>query len=198
VTPGDVIEAVIRHRGEAAIVVGPGAISGALYARAHAPATIYNMDLGYAAAMSVGVAIAAPATRVLALEGDGSAIAGLSVLTTIARYRPSNLTLIVLDNGAYGSTGQGWVATATSSGTDLAAVARACGIEADHVRGELVRENLDDAVARSLHEPGPWVLVVPVELDPMTVNKDRPKTAIDWADAATAFRRELQDRLGSA
>jgi sulfopyruvate decarboxylase subunit beta len=195
VTPGEVIEAVIRHRGDAAVVTGPGAISGALYSRAHAPATIYNMDLGYGVAMSMGVAMSAPARRVVALEGDGSALAGLGVFTTMARYPLANLAVIVLDNGTYGTSGEGWVKTATSSGTDLAAVARACGIGPDHVLSEISAETLDESVAKVLHEPGPWVLVVRVELDPMTSSRDRPRTGIDWADAAASFRHDVQGRL---
>jgi sulfopyruvate decarboxylase subunit beta len=198
VTPGDVIDAVVRHRGDAAIVTGPGAISGALYSRAHAAATIYNMDLGYSAAVCLGVALATPDRRVVAIEGDGSAIAGLGVFTTIARYRPPNLAVIVLDNGMYGSTGQGWVASATSSGTDLATVARACGVDAGHVVGDIGPETLDGAVAAALTEPGPWVLVVKVELDSLTLSKKgRPQVGIDWADAATSFRHALAEGRGA-
>jgi sulfopyruvate decarboxylase subunit beta len=197
-TPADVIAAVARHRGHAAIVTGPGAVSGALYGRAPAPATIYNMDLGYPAATALGVALGAPAQRVVAIEGDGSALAGIGVLTTIARYRPANLAVIVIDNGAYGSTGDGWVRTATSTGTDLAAVARACGIDPDHVL-ETTADRLDDDIATVLREPGPWVLVARVDLDPGTLAKaQRPRTGIDWADAATAFRHELERRAGHA
>jgi thiamine pyrophosphate-dependent acetolactate synthase large subunit-like protein len=191
VTPGDVVDAVIRHRGEVAIVTGPGALSGALYSRAHTAATIYNMDLGYAAATCLGVALATPSRRVIAIEGDGSAIAGLGALTTIARYRPANLAVIVVDNGTYGSTGEGWVRTATSSGTDLAAVARGCGIDADHVLVPTA-ETLDAAIATALRDDGPWVVVARVELDEATLSKRvRPRTGVDWADAATGFRHEL-------
>ena len=88
-TPGDVIDAVVRHRGEAAVVTARP-ISGALYSRAHAAATIYNMDLGYSAAVS-RVALATPGRRVVAIEGDGSAIAGLGVFTrSRATGRPTS------------------------------------------------------------------------------------------------------------
>ena len=102
--------------------------------------------------------------------------------------------MIVLDNGMYGSTGQGWVSSATSSGTDLAAVARACGVDPDHVRGDIGPGELDGAVAAALTEPGPWVLVVKVELDALTLSKQgRPQVGIDWADAATSFRHALAE-----
>jgi sulfopyruvate decarboxylase subunit beta len=198
VTPGDVLDAVIRHRGEAAVVTGPGAISGALWSRAHEPATIYNMDMAYATAVSLGVAMAAPRTRVLAIEGDGSMVAGLAVFSTIARYKPQNLAVLVVDNGSFASTGgQGWFSTGTSSGTDIAAIAEASGIDREHVLGGTTLETLDGDVARILDEPGPWVLVVRVEVDEMTLSPKRPRTGIDWADAATSFRQELQRRMGT-
>ena len=70
------------------VIVGPGSTSGALYQADHRSPTIYNMDMGYAAAICLGLALAAPAERVVALEGDGSTLAGLGVLSTIGRYRP--------------------------------------------------------------------------------------------------------------
>ena len=174
-------------------MTGPGAISGALYSRAHAAATSTTWISATARRCAWG-GPRDPGRRVVAIEGDGSAIAGLGVFTTIARYGPPNLAVIVLDNGMYGSTGQGWAASATSSGTDLAAVARACGVDGDHVLGDIGPETLDGAVAAALTEPGPWVFVVKVELDSLTLSKKgRPQVGIDWADAATSFRHALAE-----
>jgi thiamine pyrophosphate-dependent acetolactate synthase large subunit-like protein len=51
---------------------------------------------------------------------------GLGMLATIGAQQPANLTLVVLDNGHYAETGM--QRSHTSLGTNLAAVARACGI----------------------------------------------------------------------
>ena len=85
------------------------------------------MDMGYATAICLGLALAVPTERVVALEGDGSALAGLGVLSTIGRYAPPNLVVVVFHNGVYASCGDGRVPTAAAATTDLAAVARAWG-----------------------------------------------------------------------
>ena len=52
----------------------------------------------------------------------------LGTLSTLARYRPGNLTHIVFDNESLLSVGG--FPTATSTGTDLAGVAEAAGVPA--------------------------------------------------------------------
>ena len=115
------------------VIVGPGTTSGALYQVDHRAPTIYNMDMGYATAICLGLALAVPTERVVALEGDGSALAGLGVLSTIGRYAPPNLVVVVFHNGVYASCGDGLVPTAAAATTDLAAVAPACGIRPQNV-----------------------------------------------------------------
>jgi len=79
------------------------------------------------------------------------------------RYRPPNLVLVVFHNGVYASCGDGQVRTAAATTTDLAAVARARGIDSDRV---VTLETIDatrKALGRALSEPGPWVLVASIE-----------------------------------
>src|SRR5207249_1225664 len=82
----------------------------------------YNMDMPYTSPMCLGLALACPDERVVALEGDGSMLMALSGLTTIGRYQPENLTVIVFDNRVYLTTGSGTVPTAE---VDFAGMARA-------------------------------------------------------------------------
>jgi sulfopyruvate decarboxylase subunit beta len=51
----------------------------------------------------------------------------LGSLSTLARYRPRNLTVVIFDNESLLSVGG--FPTATSTGTDLAGIARASGVE---------------------------------------------------------------------
>ncbi|WP_256467713.1 MULTISPECIES: thiamine pyrophosphate-dependent enzyme [unclassified Bradyrhizobium] len=60
--------------------------------------------------------------RSLALDGDGSVLMHMGVLSTIGYARPNNLIHVVLDNEGYVSTGG---QLSTSSSPD--AVASACG-----------------------------------------------------------------------
>src|SRR3984893_6174667 len=129
----EAMDAVAAARADAVVITGPGANAGLLYERADAPATIYNMDMGYAAAVALGVALACPRRRVLAIEGEGSFYAGATVLSTIWRLRPGNLVVVVLDNGVWG-TGDGLEPTATAFGLDLVRLALATGWDQEHVQ----------------------------------------------------------------
>ncbi len=60
------------------------------------------------------------------LDGDGSVLMNLGGLTTLARYRPRNLVHVVFDNESLLSVGG--FPTATSTGSDLAAIARGAGV----------------------------------------------------------------------
>jgi sulfopyruvate decarboxylase subunit beta len=59
-------------------------------------------------------------------DGDGSVLMNLGGLTTLARYKPANLLHVVFDNESLLSVGG--FPTATSSGSDLAAIAAAAGV----------------------------------------------------------------------
>src|SRR4029077_3437299 len=71
-------------------------------------------------------ALALPRHKVVVIDGDGSLLMNLGALSTLARYRPGHLLHIVFDNESLLSVGG--FPTATATGTDLAGVARACGI----------------------------------------------------------------------
>ena len=72
-------------------------------------------------------ALAQPQRRVIALEGDGSLLMQLGCLSTIASF-PSNLTLIVMDNGIYQITGGR--PTPAAARSDVVAIAQGCGLAA--------------------------------------------------------------------
>jgi sulfopyruvate decarboxylase subunit beta len=75
---------------------------------------------------SIGLGLALRLDRpVIAIEGDGAVLMNLGALSTIAHHAPAHYILLVVDNGAYGSTGD--QPTPTQDKTDLAAVARAAG-----------------------------------------------------------------------
>jgi sulfopyruvate decarboxylase subunit beta len=75
---------------------------------------------------SVWIALVKPERQVIVLDGDGSVLMNLGGLTTLARYRPKNLLHIVFDNESLLSVGG--FPTATSTGSDLAGIAKAAGV----------------------------------------------------------------------
>ena len=82
--------------------------------------------MGGAAMIGLGLALAKPNARVAVITGDGEMLMGLGSLATIGVQKPANLTIVVLDNEAYGETGG--QASHTAAAADLVGVAKACGI----------------------------------------------------------------------
>lgn len=127
--------------------------------------------MGLAPSVALGVALAAPAARVVALEGDGGVLMNMGALATIGALQPPNLTLIVWDNGVFDLTGG--QRTAASVHTDLAAVARGCGIGAATRVGSLPA--FQALIPDLLHGPGPQCVVVDTEPTP----SDRRKPLVE-------------------
>lgn len=188
----EVMRLLDRHRADAAVVAGPGATSGTLWAAGHRPATIYNMEFGYSVAVALGIALALPSVQVVALEGDGSAAAAMSVFATVARYTPENLVIIVFDNGVYG-TGSGTVQTVTRTGANLDEVVRGCGIPSDKVCRVDNEAAAEAAIETAFRSEGPWVVVADVEPSDV-VSGSRPVPTVDHVQTAYAMRAELARR----
>jgi sulfopyruvate decarboxylase subunit beta len=66
------------------------------------------------------------AKEVVVIDGDGSLLMNPGTLATAAHFAPANLTILAIDNGSYGSTGD--QPTLAASCVDLEAVARGFGI----------------------------------------------------------------------
>ena len=78
---------------------------------------------------ALGLAMALPHRKVIALDGDGSILLDLAAVPTVGDVQPKNLTVVVFDNEAYESNGA--LPTVTSTGTDLTGIA----IVGDRERG---------------------------------------------------------------
>ena len=75
----DFIEVFARHRGGIPTITGPGLVSRELFAFTGDDSTVlYNMEMPYATAMCLGLAMARRGQRIVALEGDGSMISALA------------------------------------------------------------------------------------------------------------------------
>jgi thiamine pyrophosphate-dependent acetolactate synthase large subunit-like protein len=105
-----------------AVVAGIGNTNFDLLAAGHRPQNFYMLgSMGLAVPIALGVALAQPQRRVIAVEGDGSLLMQLGSLATVATLAPRNLAIVVMDNGVYQITGG--QPTATSGGCDLVAIA---------------------------------------------------------------------------
>jgi sulfopyruvate decarboxylase subunit beta len=187
----EAMDAVAAARADAVVITGPGANSGLLYERADAPATIYNMDMGYATAVALGVALARPQRRVLAIEGEGSFFAGATVLSTIWRLKPANLVVVVLDNGVWG-TGDGMEPTATAFGLDLPRLALANGWDEKHVYSPAAADELGRLLSSALRGGGPHFIVGKTDTGSHeSSSSSRPRPKRHLLDCAVLMRAEL-------
>ena len=62
-------------------------------------------SMGLASSIGLGLALAKPDKDIVVIDGDGALLMNMGSLVTINACRPRNLTWIVINNGAYGSTG---------------------------------------------------------------------------------------------
>ncbi len=123
----DALQAIYPELEQRIVVTIMGAVAAELYMLGHRHNFFYlEHSMGLASSMGLGIALAMPEHKVIVLDGDGSLLMNLGTLSTMARYKPGNLLHIVFDNESLLSVGG--FPTATSTGTDLAGIARASGI----------------------------------------------------------------------
>jgi len=121
------LSAVYDHLRECAVVTIMGGVAAELYSLGHRPNFLYlNHSMGLASSVGLGLALCKPERKVFVLDGDGSLLMNLGSLATTARYAPPNLVHVVFDNQQLQAGGG--LPTATATGADLAAIARAAGI----------------------------------------------------------------------
>ena len=117
------------------VVTIMGAVAAELQSLGHRPNFFYLQHaMGLASSVGLGIALSKPQQKVVVFDGDGSVLMNLGGLTTLARYRPGNLTHVVFDNESLLSVGG--FPTATATGSDIAGMAAAAGVP----RTETVRD----------------------------------------------------------
>ena len=134
----EAIEAIYPRLKGHIVVTNMGAVAVELYSLGHRPNFFYmEHSMGLASSMGLGLALCLPGRQVTVLDGDASVLMNLGSLSTMARYRPDNLIHLIFDNESLLSVGG--FPSATSTGTDLAGVASASGVQ--HVA---TADNLED------------------------------------------------------
>ena len=123
----EALGAVYPALADRVVVTIMGATAAELQSLGHRPNFFYLQHaMGLASSMGLGIALAQPQRHVIVFDGDGSVLMNLGGLTTLARYRPANLLHVVFDNESLLSVGG--FPTATSTGSDIAALAAAAGV----------------------------------------------------------------------
>jgi sulfopyruvate decarboxylase subunit beta len=123
----EAMRAVYPELEKRVVVTIMGAVSAELQSIGHRPNFFYLLHaMGLASSVGLGIALTRPKESVIVFDGDGSVLMNLGGLTTLARYRPTNLLHVVFDNESLLSVGG--FPTATATGSDLAGIAKAAGV----------------------------------------------------------------------
>ncbi len=112
------------------VVCNLGAPCKELYSIKHQKSNFYMLgSMGLVSSIGFGISLFT-SKNVVVIDGDGSLLANLGTLSTIAVAKPKNLTILAIDNGVHGTTGN--QPTATSFCVDLESTAKGLGIEKTH------------------------------------------------------------------
>ena len=170
------------HR-EEAVIGGIGNNNFDLWASGGRPQNLYMLgSMGLACPIALGVALAQPQRRVIAIEGDGSILMQLGSLGTIAMLGPGNLIVVIMDNGSYQITGG--QPTLTACGTDVVAVARGAGLALSAWATD--EKEFEQRIDRALAEDGPWLIAARIGAEPPVAETER-----DPAQIRDRFMRAL-------
>lgn len=133
----DALREVIAHTppGSTAVLASTGYCGRELYAIGDRSNQLYMVgSMGCVIPLALGLALARPDLRVVALDGDGAALMRMGAFATVGAYGPQNLQHLLLDNGVHDSTGG---QATVSMHVSFAEVAAACGyassLETDNI-----------------------------------------------------------------
>jgi sulfopyruvate decarboxylase subunit beta len=186
----DALTAVYHRLEDRIVVTIMGAVAAELQSIGHRPNFFYLQHaMGLASSMGLGIALSRPDLHVVVLDGDGSILMNLGGLTTLARYRPRNLIHVVFDNESLLSVGG--FPTATSTGSDIAAIAAAAGVP----RTSTVRtlDEFTEHFAAATAARDLTTIVAKVE----AVGPSGYVTDLSLLENRFAFQRHLRERIRS-
>ena len=133
-------------------------------------ANFFALNMGLCLPFALGLSVAFPKRKIIAIDSDGSLMNDSSSLITVADVNPANFVAIVMDNGSYARMGS----TFTTRKTDLEKIAQGAGIaNTATVRSE---EALSAAVRHALDTSGAHFIVAKVEPDTVRVKGDPHRT----------------------
>jgi phosphonopyruvate decarboxylase len=182
-TRAQVVAKFMEHCGKFATVSTTGYASRELATYGPRDQHFYMQgSMGFALGIALGVAWQSRQDPIFVLDGDGALIMRLGSLVTAGALRRSNLVHVVLDNGAYASTGGQPTA---SAGVDFSAVARACGYR--RTARCLGVGGLAEAMEWARYSVGEGPALLHVQMSPReAAAQERPEQSPD--EIATAFR----------
>jgi thiamine pyrophosphate-dependent acetolactate synthase large subunit-like protein len=175
----ELVSALLARRAGALVVPGLGSPTWDCFAAGDCAEYLYSWGgMGLAVPTALGLALAQPGRRVLALTGDGEMMMGLGSLAVVGAQTPANLGILVLDNEHFGETGR--QPGLTGIRADLIAMARGAGIA--HTLAVTSLDQMDALADLMFHQPGPTFATAKIALT------DEP-WALPEKDGAVIARR---------
>ncbi len=180
----DAISALAAELDDEITVTNLGVPCKELYAARDRDLNFYMFgSMGLVSSIGLGLALRTD-RQVVVFDGDGSILMNPNALLEIGKEAPENLTIIALDNGAYGSTGS--QETCALRYIDLEILANACGIQNTHkvnTAEELVSQYKDSLNARQTS-------LIHVVLKPG--NTKAPNIPMNPEEATKRFKEALE------
>jgi len=151
-------------------------------------ANFYAPGVGVVCQVALGMSLAIPERKVIALDGDGSLLLNLGILPVLGHERPANLLIIVFDNGFYEAGGN--KRSLAGFETRLEDMAKGAGVDTVSVISDL--GEFETAIRTALTVPGFRFLVVKTEPGRVGGN---PKTT-SGMEIKFRFARYVEESLG--
>ena len=168
----EAIKDIMEHIDEELVICNIGFPSRELYEIDDRSKNFYMIgSMGLASSIGLGLALAKPSKNIVVIDGDGSLLMNMGSLVTVFANNPSNLTWIVIDNGAYGSTGN---QDTYAQMIDLVDVAKGVGFKNSYdfndinLKDVMHNENASFVVYRT--EAGNSKAPI-IDLDPITIKE---------------------------
>jgi thiamine pyrophosphate-dependent acetolactate synthase large subunit-like protein len=131
----------------------------------------FALNMGLCLPFALGLTVAFPRRKIIAIDSDGSLMNDSSSLITVADVNSPNLAAFVMDNGSYAHMGS----TFTTRKADLAKMAQGAGIANTGTVTTL--EEFSAAAKQAMESTGPHFIVAKVEPDVGRVAADRSRTS---------------------
>ena len=152
----DAIRIITEYLSEEAVIANIGFPSKELYTAKDRDLNFYMLgSLGQASPIGFGISLKKTQSETIVLDGDGS-LQMSNILPIVAEQKPGNLSIICLDNGTWGSTGD-----QPTPCVDMELMALSAGIE--NTMKVTTEVELRSAFERLYEAPGPRFLHVIVK-----------------------------------
>jgi phosphonopyruvate decarboxylase len=115
-------------------------------------------SMGHASSISLGIAQAKPASRIVCIDGDGACLMHMGTLATIGQSDAKNLIHILINNGAHDSVGG---QPTVGLEIDFVKISKACGYKV--AKKAKTKSALKKILRNSIKKQGPIFIEVQVQ-----------------------------------